>query len=206
MIGIVDYGLGNINAINNIYHSLNIPSMLISNKEELCKAERLIIPGVGAFDWAMECLNNSGMKEELNECIIRKKIPVLGICIGMQIMCCSSEEGKAKGLCWVDAKVKKLGLSNSNKIQIPHMGWNSITVDKSQTLFKSVNTSIGFYFLHSYYVDCGKTSIEIAYAHHGVNFTASFCYNNIFAVQFHPEKSHDNGVQLFKNFAEVNIS
>ena len=203
MIGIIDYGLGNIRAIKNIYYKLNVPCSIINNIDDLLKSDKLILPGVGAFDWAMECLNRSGMRKPLDELVLKKSVPVLGICVGMQIMANSSEEGKSEGLGWINAKVTRFDLSRFENIQIPHMGWNSIMAENNHPLISNINHHKGFYFLHSFYFECDDQLHEIAYSNHGHNFSAAVSKNNIMGVQFHPEKSHTNGIRVFKNFAEL---
>lgn len=203
MIGIIDYGLGNVHAIKNIYHKLNIPTFLITNNDQLLKANKFILPGVGAFDWVMKCLNQSGMRETLDELVLKERKPILGICVGMQLMAKYSEEGNCNGLGWLNAEVKKFNAEQFDGIQIPHMGWNSIKVDETQSLFKYIDPQKGFYFLHSYYFECNEKSYEIASSKHGLNFTSAVSYRNIYGVQFHPEKSHTNGINVFKNFANI---
>jgi len=203
MIGIIDYGLGNVHAIKNVYHRLNIPFILIADNGQLLKVSKLILPGVGAFDWAMECLNQSGMREALDELVMEKNIPVLGICVGMQLMAKNSEEGNSSGLGWLNAEVKKFHTEKINDIQIPHMGWNSIINHDNHPLFKNVDQEKGFYFLHSYYFECNDKSYIVGSSKHGLDFTAAVSHRNIYGVQFHPEKSHINGINLFKNFANI---
>ena len=203
MIGIIDYGLGNINAIKNIYHKLNISSIFISEVSQFQQVTKLILPGVGSFDWAIECLNNSGLRKELEESVLVKKIPILGICVGMQIMAIKSDEGYKKGLGWVDGEIKKFDVNKYAGLKVPHMGWNNIKPKSNHSLYSNIDSYKGFYFLHSYYFFSLHDSIVTAEANHGSVFSASLNIDNIYAVQFHPEKSHDNGIQLFKNFSEV---
>ena len=203
MIMIVNYGLGNVRAIENIYRRLNISVSIVNNPEELASAEKIILPGVGSFDWAMSRLNKSGMEKCLNELVLQKKRPVLGICIGMQMMANSSEEGMLPGLGWLDGEIKcfdstKLG----NNIDLPHMGWNDVVPVKNNGLFKGIE-SPRFYFLHSYYFSTFKSNHILAETDYNGTFTSAINSENIFGTQFHPEKSHNWGIKLLKNFAEL---
>ena len=203
MIGIVDYGVGNIRAIENIYRKLNIPTLRITQSEDLDRVTKIILPGVGAFDHAMSKLNESGLREALNHSVLKLKVHVLGICVGMQLMADSSEEGVLLGLGWIPGKVRRFDINKINNFtKIPHMGWNEITHTGNQ-LFKSVDPNSGFYFLHSYFFDAKYEESIIARAFYNHEFDCAVNIDNVFAVQFHPEKSHDNGIQLFKNFWDM---
>ncbi len=204
MITIINYGLGNISAFANVYKRLNIPVIIAARKEELENAEKIILPGVGAFDHAMTLLQQSGMKESLDELVLGKKIPVLGICVGMQILAKSSEEGVLPGLGWIDGVVKKFDASLiKHKTRLPHMGWNTINPQKSNKLLESFDDGARFYFLHSYYFHCSNIRNEIAETEYGLPFTSAVNSDNIYGVQFHPEKSHENGITLLNNFANL---
>jgi len=208
MVTLVDYGLGNIHAFHHIYTRLNLPVEIASNPEQLLRAEKIILPGVGAFDWAMTRLNESGLRETLDDLVLRQKVPVLGICVGMQMMANSSDEGSLPGLGWVDAVVKKLSMKTeasqqeSNQLALPHMGWNDVVSNRESALLSGI-TAPRFYFLHSYYFVPGQTSQTLATTHYGVEFTSAAANEHIYGVQFHPEKSHSWGIQLLKNFAEL---
>lgn len=202
MIGIVNYGSGNFYAIANIYKNLEIEHSIIHRPQDLALCEKLILPGVGSFDHNMNQLNNSGLRGELDSLVLNKKVPILGICLGMQIMLESSEEGTERGLGWVKGVVRKFDPSVLEvKPMIPHMGWNSISVRKSIGLFEGVNQELGYYFIHSYYVDTDREEDVMTTSHYGHDFVSSLNHENIFATQFHPEKSHSNGISLLKNFA-----
>lgn len=203
MISIVDYGLGNIRAFENIYRRLGIPVMPVQSVEQLSKASKIILPGVGAFDWAMQRLGESGMMDPLHDLVQRQKVPVLGVCVGMQIMAKSSEEGRLPGLGWIDATVKRFDESILNQhTQVPHMGWNDVDARNSCPLFSGVETPT-YYFLHSYFLEPTSKTDVIGYSNYGIKFASAIACDNVYATQFHPEKSHQWGIQLLKNFAEL---
>jgi glutamine amidotransferase len=201
MIGIVDYGLGNVQAFLNIYKNLNIKAMAVHNRRELAGVDRLILPGVGSFDWAMEKLIQSGMKEDLDNAAMRLNTPVLGVCVGMQIMARSSEEGQSAGLSWIPADVKRFSTAG---IQLPHMGWNDVKPMYENSLFKDIEAP-RFYFLHSYYFLPDKAEHILSLTDYCGDFASSVEMGNLFGTQFHPEKSHAWGIKLLKNFAEFTI-
>ncbi len=203
MIAIVNYGLGNVKAIANIYHRLSIPVRLASTAEDLRGVSKIILPGVGAFDWAMALLNQSGIRECLDDLVLKEEVPVLGICVGMQIMAHSSEEGLSPGLGWIDAEVKKFAPAAAANLQLPHMGWNDVTPVNENRLFADLESSARFYFLHSYHVVPNSASTVLAVSDYHGEFVASTARNNIFGVQFHPEKSHGWGIRLLQNFGEM---
>ncbi|MCC6545051.1 MAG: imidazole glycerol phosphate synthase subunit HisH [Nitrospirae bacterium] len=203
MISIVDYGLGNINAFANIYKRLNIDASIAATPEELRPAEKIILPGVGAFDWAMSRLNESGMRDVLDDLVVSKGKPVLGICVGMQMMARRSDEGVLDGLGWLDAEVKRFDETGfSQKTHLPHMGWNDVIPRDTECLFKGM-TAPRFYFLHSYYFAPGNPENVLATTDYNGHFASAVRAGNIYGVQFHPEKSHQWGIQLLKNFAEM---
>ena len=204
MIALIDYGSGNINAIANIYKRLNIEFEATKDPDRLKKAKKLILPGVGDFDETMELLNNLGIVNALNELVVEKKIPILGVCVGMQILGESSEEGKIKGFGWIKGNVRKIDESLlKTKPHLPHMGWNTVNPVKKDPVFDNVNKKNGFYFLHSYYFDCQNQEDILATSDYGKTFASAIRHENVYGFQFHPEKSHQNGVELFKNFANI---
>lgn len=204
MITVVDYGLGNIAAICNIYHRLDIPVRTAPNAAALAGAERLILPGVGAFDWAMSRLHASGMREALDELVLIEKRPVLGICVGMQMLARGSDEGAAPGLGWIDAQVRLFDESRlSGATHLPHMGWNDVQPTRPESLFSGLDTDARFYFLHSYYFAPGDPDDVAAVADYGGPFCCAVRRENVMGVQFHPEKSHQWGIRLLKNFSEL---
>ena len=202
MITIIDYGLGNIRAFVNVYERLNIKTKVAHNAEDIKDATKIILPGVGAFDYAMAQLNASGMRDELENQVLGNKIPVVGICVGMQMLAKSSDEGNLPGLGWIDGVVK---LFDSNliayKTRLPHMGWNNINPVNGHDLLNGLDAQSRFYFLHSYYFVCYNEKEIISTTEYGISYASAVNRENIFGIQFHPEKSHSNGIQLLKNFA-----
>lgn len=204
MIAIIDYGSGNVGAIANIYKQLKIPHQITGDLRELAAAERYILPGVGAFDATMSYLNKSGMVELLNEQIIARQKKVLGICVGMQILADSSEEGVLAGLGWIHGRVRKIDAASLPAApRLPHMGWNSVAPRPGARLFEGVDVARGFYFLHSYHFDAASADDVAATVQYGRDLTCAVARGNVFGMQFHPEKSHANGVAIFRNFAEL---
>lgn len=204
MISIVDYGLGNIFAFTNIYKKLNITAKVVSTKEQLQTAEKIILPGVGSFDWAMTRLNNSGMRDTLDNLVLEKKVPVLGVCVGMQMMANGSDEGESVGLRWINAEVKKFDEAKFiQATHLPHMGWNDAIPQRTDCLFRGLEVASRFYFLHSYCFLPQKSNEILAATDYNGHFTSAVRSENVFGVQFHPEKSHQWGMQLLKNFAEI---
>ena len=204
MITIINYGSGNINAIANIYKRLKIPYNIADNIQTLEKASKLILPGVGAFDNNMKQLNESGIRNVLDDLVKSKKIPILGICLGLQIMANDSDEGIENGLGWIKGSVKKFNIEEiESKPKIPHMGWNSIKIHSTPELFRGINPIVGFYFVHSYYLEVENTDDIMTSTSYGGEFVSGIHHKNIYATQFHPEKSHSNGIRLLKNYAKL---
>jgi len=203
LISIIDYGLGNIKAFANLYKRQNIDVRLVSNKRDLIGSTKVILPGVGSFDHAMNLLNGSGMRDELDRMVLDSGVPVIGICVGMQMLANGSDEGKEPGLGWIPGRVKQFSHEQiSFKPHIPHMGWNSVSPTKSDPLFDSM-TDPRFYFLHSYYYEAEHKEHVLAETDYGITFASAVRKGNIIGVQFHPEKSHENGVKLLSNFARI---
>jgi glutamine amidotransferase len=204
MIGIINYGSGNVGAIANVYKQLKIPHFVSSDLGELKGAERYILPGVGAFDATMKRLTDSGLVGMLNEQVHRQGKKILGICVGMQILSSSSEEGVLPGLGWIAGRVKKIDASGiTAALKLPHMGWNSLILRTNHPLLRSVDMTTGFYFLHNYYFDAEIEGDVLAAVHYGAELPCAVARSNVMGVQFHPEKSHHNGVAIFRNFAAL---
>ena len=203
MIGIIDYGVGNVKAFSNIYIQLNIPFKIVKSVDDFLNVSKLILPGVGSFDHAMTSLQNSGMREKLDELVLEKKLPVIGICVGMQMLAKSSDEGVLKGLGWIDGVVKKFDKTKIKNGPLPHMGWNTLNIEKENKIFDNLEENPRFYFLHSYYFECNNKEDGIATANYGERFECMVNHENIYGIQCHPEKSHHNGMKLLKNFGEL---
>jgi imidazole glycerol-phosphate synthase subunit HisH len=204
MITIVDYGLGNIRAFLNVYHRLNIEAKTATTAAALADASKLILPGVGSFDDAMARLAQSGMREALDDLALGRRVPVLGVCVGMQMLGHGSDEGQLPGLGWIDGRVKRLeSRPASAALPVPHMGWNDVRPLAKSRLFDQLESDARFYFLHSYYFACDRDQDQLAVASYGGDFACAAHAGNIFGVQFHPEKSHHFGARLLQNFAEM---
>jgi imidazole glycerol-phosphate synthase subunit HisH len=203
MIGIIDYGVGNIKAFSNIYKNYDMLHKIVRNIKDLNGVTKLILPGVGSFDHAMQSLQNSGMKEKLDELVLDEKIPVIGICVGMQMLAKSSDEGKVAGLGWIDGVVKKFDKSKIVNGPLPHMGWNNLNIKNSNKIVENLERDPKFYFLHSYYFECKDKNDVLATATYGEEFECVVNHENIYGIQCHPEKSHHNGMKLLKNFGEL---
>jgi len=204
MITIIDYGVGNIFAFQNVYKRLDIPTKIAKSSQDLIDAEKLVLPGVGSFDYAINQLNISGMREKLDELVLVKKIPVIGICVGMQIMGNRSDEGELEGLNWIDSEILKFDESLINqRTKLPHMGWNDVIPVKNHPLFIGLEEEAIFYFLHSFYFKCNNPEESIAVSDYGISFSSAVNRENIFGIQFHPEKSHQFGEKLLHNFARL---
>ncbi len=204
MITLIDYGVGNIFAFQNVYKRLNIPTKIAKTSYDLLDAEKLILPGVGSFDYAMFQLNNSGMREKLDELVIEQHVPIIGICVGMQMMGNRSDEGNTQGLKWIDADILKFDESLiKHRTKLPHMGWNDVNPVNRNLLFEGLEEDAIFYFLHSFYFKCNNPNESIANSDYGITFTSAVNKGNIFGIQFHPEKSHQFGEKLLHNFARL---
>lgn len=204
MIHVVDYGLGNVQAFLTLYKRLGVEAVRARTAQELEGASRIILPGVGAFDHAMELLDRSGMRSTLEALVLGDKVPVLGICVGMQILASSSEEGTLPGLGWVPGRVRSFRSNlQSAPLPMPHMGWNDVRPGEGAPLFAGLEADARFYFLHSYYFECDAPSHVAAVAGYGFDFSCAVCAENVYGVQFHPEKSHHFGTKLLNNFAEL---
>lgn len=200
MIVIIDYDMGNVGSIKNMLKRLGYDAEITSDIESIKNAKKIILPGVGAFDVGMKNLISRGLLEVLTEKVLIDKIPILGICLGMQLMTKRSDEGTLSGLGWVDAETLKF---QSKILKVPHMGWNEVKVEQISPLFPSKMEYNRFYFVHSYYVRCFCEENIATTTEYGDRFVSSFVKENIFGVQFHPEKSHSYGFRLLKHFMEI---
>jgi len=204
VITIVDYGLGNVLAFANVYRRMNVPVAIARTAEELRGASKVILPGVGAFDHAIELLEQSGMRTTLDALAVRDAVPVLGICVGMQMIARGSEEGRLPGLGWIEGRVKRFDPSTlRQRTRLPHMGWNDVRPTSGSPLFAGLEEKARFYFLHSYYFHCARPDDVLAVSDYGGEFSCAVNAGNIYGVQFHPEKSHRFGTRLLKNFADL---
>jgi glutamine amidotransferase len=201
MIAIVNYGMGNLGSVLNMLKYIGVEAKVTDNKKDIQNSEKLILPGVGSFDKAMEKINSTELREVLDEQALIKQKPILGICLGMQLLTRGSKEGIIPGFGWINAEA--IRFPDNLGIRIPHMGWNNIHPSTPSLLTKNLNFNSRFYFVHSYRVHVDKPENSILTCNYGVNFEAAIQRDNIFGVQFHPEKSHKFGMQLLKNFTLI---
>ena len=203
MIAVIDYGMGNIASILNMFKRIGNRDVVLTKDSRIVEsADKLLLPGVGAFDNGMKNLQHSGLIPLLNKKVKEDKTPILGICLGMQLLTNGSEEGAEKGLGWIDADTKKYAFSEDSNLKVPHMGWNYIDIKRKSPLFSSIGKK-KFYFVHSYYVKCNNSSEVIATCNYGFDFDCMIQNDNIFGAQFHPEKSHKFGMEIFENFSKL---
>lgn len=203
-VTLVQYGLGNVEAFASAFRRMNVQVGFARTEREIREAKRLILPGVGSFDWAMKKLNSSGMRDSLDEAVIGRGVPVLGVCVGMQIMAKRSAEGLEAGLGWIEAEVCSLEELTGGTLPMPHMGWNDAWVAREHSIFSGL-TDQRFYFLHSYCVVPSDPSIILATTEYGTEFVSAFQQGNVIGTQFHPEKSHHWGGAILKNFSEHSL-
>lgn len=200
-VGVIDYGIGNIGSICKMLRFVGAEPVVASDPLQLRSVDKLVLPGVGHFDRAMANLTAAGLVEELKDLVLMRGKPILGICLGMQIMCRSSEEGTQEGLGFVEAHVRRFEFSGAGRLKVPHMGWRELEVARTSDLLGGLDETSRFYFVHSYFVDCTDETDVLARATYGRPFVAAFERGNVKGVQFHPEKSHRFGTRLFRNFA-----
>lgn len=201
MLVIVNYGMGNVGSILNMLKKVKVQAIVSSDSGDIEKADRLILPGVGSFDAGIERIASLGLFPVLNQKVIKEQIPLLGICLGMQLLTRESEEGNVAGLGWLDAQTIKFKFTqNGDPRKIPHMGWNSVNLIRESCLFKGLEQESRFYFAHSYHVVCSRQEDILAITPYSHDFVSAINHKNIFGVQFHPEKSHTFGMRLLKNF------
>ncbi len=203
MIVVVDYGVGNLGSIVNMFKKAGVKAISSSDPLVIGRAEKLILPGIGAFDAGMQKLNERGLAPLLTELAMERKIPVLGLCLGLQLMTKGSEEGQLAGLGWFDAETVryKFGADQAH-LKVPHMGWNTIEIRRAHPLLTELEVDSRFYFVHSFYVHCHDSESVLAETDYGGYFHSVLGKGNIMGAQFHPEKSHRYGMRLLKNFAE----
>jgi imidazole glycerol-phosphate synthase subunit HisH len=202
-IMVVDYGMGNLNSVKRKLYRLNVNAIITSSPSDIEMADKIILPGVGHFKKAMENLNKLNLLDVLNETVIVKRKPILGICLGMQLMANRSEEGDADGLGWIDANVVRFSIKDHVNFKIPHMGWNQIIKMRDSLLMNNIPELSEFYFVHSYHLAIFKHSDIINETEYEYRFPSAIEKDNIFGVQYHPEKSHDVGEMLLKNFISL---
>jgi glutamine amidotransferase len=202
MIVIVDFGIGNLNSVLHKVKKVGIEAIISSRIEDIEQAEKLILPGVGAFGAGVENLKSLGLVSILNHKVVEKKTPVLGICLGMQLFAKRSEEGNVEGLGWVDAEVRRFRFEDNNSLRIPHVGWNIIQPQQETQLFKGIVPGQRFYFTHSFHLRCSNPEDVLATTFYGYEFVSALRHENIYGVQFHPEKSHRRGIEIIRNFVE----
>jgi glutamine amidotransferase len=206
MITIIDYGLGNLKSIQNMLRRAGFDSLISREPDQLRSASKLILPGVGHFGFAMKLINECGLVEVLNERVLDARVPILGICLGAQLLGRGSEEGNSTGLNWLPMDTVAFDRSQfGDSEKVPHMGW-ATTTHEGTGLFNEMNGSARFYYVHSYHFKCDVPEMIICTAEHGYRFASGVAHRNIFGVQFHPEKSHAFGQQLLKNFASMELN
>lgn len=204
MIAIVDYGIGNVGSIRNMLTRLGVDSVITPNPELILSADHIILPGVGSFDLAMENIEKLSLREILDKVVQVKGKPILGICLGMQLLTNGSEEGDREGFGWIDAMTRRFNFeADREELPIPHMGWNTMKIRQEDPLFRDMYTEPRFYFVHSYYVDCTHNENVLAETVYGTPFNSVIGKGNIRGTQFHPEKSHKYGLRLLKNYSRI---
>jgi glutamine amidotransferase len=205
MITIVDYGMGNLGSVKNMFKFIGVKSTIESDPDKIKSASKILLPGVGSFDTAMEKINKNNLKEVLDEKALKERVPVLGICLGMQLLTKSSDEGSLDGLGWIPAKTLNFKDKIDKSYKVPHMGWDIVRQSNKSKLtseFDEFNET-RFYFVHSYYVQVEDECNSALKTNYGLEFDSAIQKDNIFGVQFHPEKSHKFGMKLFENFAKI---
>ncbi len=201
MITIVDYGMGNLGSIQNMLKRIGVTATTTGDAAVVCRAEKILLPGVGAFDNAMLRINAGGLREALDHKAMVERVPILGICLGMQLLTRSSEEGTQQGLGWIAATTKRFPVMHG--LKVPHMGWNLVVPTRESSLTRGLSEEPRFYFVHSYFVRVDNEQDSILKTTYGISFDSAVQHNNIYGAQFHPEKSHKFGMQLLKNFASL---
>ncbi len=200
MVTIVDYGMGNLRSVQKAFERINVPALVTKNPADITKVHKILLPGVGHFKQGMKNLEETGFADAIKEAVIVNKKCILGICLGMQLLTQHSEEGNVNGLSLISGNTYRFPASH---LKIPHMGWNSLNFRNNRSLLKGLDSEALFYFVHSYFVTCNEKINIASETFYGNIFVSSFQKDNIFGCQFHPEKSHDAGLQILKNFADL---
>ena len=204
MITIVDYGLGNLRSVLKAFERIDEPAKLVRHPEDLQGASKIVLPGVGSFAAGMTNLRNGGWIEPLKECAVDRGTPVLGICLGMQLLTTHSEEGDVNGLGWIPGQTTRItSAPTDSALKVPHMGWNTLEIDSEHPVLRGVSPTDRFYFVHSYCVTADASSNVLTSSTYGRRFNSAIAKGNIIGFQFHPEKSHASGLSLLKNFATL---
>lgn len=205
MVTIINYGMGNLGSIKNMFKYIGVEAIIESDIDKIAKASKILLPGVGSFDAAMKRINDSNLIEVLNEKALKEQIPILGICLGMQLMTKSSDEGNLRGLGWIDAKTLSFRNFLQSNVRVPHMGWNYVKISNTSLLTAELkeDEEARFYFVHSYFVRVEDEKNSILKTNYGINFDSAIQKDNIYGAQFHPEKSHKFGMKIFENFARI---
>lgn len=204
-IVIVDYGMGNLRSVQKAFEKIGFPAVISSDSSKIKQASHIVLPGVGAFGDAIKNLQKLGLVEVLNEEVLQNKKPFLGICLGMQLLANKSYElGEHSGLGWIDGEVVRFKFDTN--LKIPHVGWNNVNYTKASVLFDGIKDGSDFYFVHSYYFSANDKTNVLSYTDYGFDFVSSVAKDNIFGVQFHPEKSQDNGLKILQNFVSFEAS
>ena len=199
---IANYGMGNLASIVNMFKKVGGHAEICADQARIAAAEKLVLPGVGAFDHGMRSIQASGLREPLEEAVLRRGVPVLGVCLGMQLMLEASEEGQLSGLGWIAGRAARFP-GGTGYPRVPHMGWNSVRPVRNNPLLPPAEVAQRFYFVHSYKVECADPADVLAVTEYGQEFCSAFSHGNIYGVQFHPEKSHAYGMAMFKRFLEL---
>jgi imidazole glycerol-phosphate synthase subunit HisH len=201
MIVIVNYGMGNLGSVKNMFKRIGANATISADPDVIYKASKILLPGVGAFDTAMQKINEQDFIEVLNHKAKKEKVPVLGICLGMQLLTEGSDEGRLNGLGWIAGRAHKF--NSSLQIRVPHMGWNAVIPQRSDKLIENLGDEPRFYFVHSYFVKCALPNHSLLKTTYGIEFDSALSCDNIYGAQFHPEKSHKYGMKLLENFAQL---
>lgn len=204
MIVIVDYGMGNLRSVQKKFQKIGANVEITNDPKKIIKAEKIVLPGVGNFYQGMLNIKHLGLYDVLNESVLKKKTPILGICLGMQLMAKNSSEGsEINGFGWIDAEVVRFNVQNNLKFKVPHIGWNNIFIAKESNLLSNLNNESEYYFVHSFFMQCRNSKDILAKTIYENDFVSAIQKDNIYGTQFHPEKSHDNGQKLISNFVNL---